>query len=63
VIVDLHDEASLVEWNTPLAKIFQHVVGHGARFQVFQKQAHWGLVWEHALLLIKSEVGGVQVYD
>lgn len=41
VVMDLNDEAAVIERHSTLRQDLKEVVGHGSGFEVLEKYGHW----------------------
>ena len=62
MVLNLHYETALVKLDPSSLKLLYHIVWHGLGLYVLENELHRRAVRETTILLVESEVRGVQMY-
>lgn len=63
MVLNLHYETALIEFDISSLKLLYHIVRHGLSLYMLEYELHRGAVREAPILLIESEMRRVQMYD
>ena len=63
MVVYLHDETALIEWYPRVRQVGEHIMWDGSRFDMVEKDFHWGCVEKIVVLGIEFEMVRMKMDD